>query len=508
MSRPAGALAFDWSAARATGLSFTGFVLASAAAVVLFRLFPEIDLRFQRLFWDETQGFFLKHSAYAAFFYTGIRWATPVVGVALVLVALHGFAGSSPRTMRWRKPALVTLACIAVGAGLIVNVLLKDQWGRARPSQVTEFGGVMQFTPPFTMAEQCERNCSFVAGHPSVVFAFFGLALFAGRRRGPALAAVAVAGAMAGLGRIMQGGHFLSDVIFSGVVMFVTAWIAYRLALPLRHPGKLPAAPPPWLRRAADEAAAFLRDLFAVATTRPVSATPSHLAAMGPQWLTRATLAAVVACALAILWIDRPLALALKAHAGGLERVAEAIAAFGTATMWLVAAAVMGVALWLASRRVAKAGAAAAYRAASQRALFFLVSVGGAGLLVNLLKVVFGRTRPRLLFREEAYAFQFFGSDADVWSFPSGHTVTAAAVAAAVYFLWPRLVAPFVVLAALVALARVVQTAHYLSDVLFGVYIALVFTLSTKVWFERRGYFIFSAGEHAGERAPRQQPAE
>ena len=168
----------------------------------------------------------------------------------------------------------------------------------------------------------------------------------------------------------------------------------------------------------------------------------------------------------------------------------------------------MGIALWLASRTAASKSVADAYRTTSQRALFFFVAVGGAGLLVNLLKFVFGRTRPRLLFREEAYAFEFFGPDADFWSFPSGHTVTAVAVAAAVYFLWPRLVAPFAVLAVLVALARVVQTAHYLSDVLFSVYIALVFTLSTKVWFERRGYAIFAAGRAADRRIAREQPAE
>ena len=55
---------------------------------------------------------------------------------------------------------------------------------------------------------------------------------------------------------------------------------------------------------------------------------------MGTRRLTLATLAMVVACALSILWIDRPLALALKAGAGGLERLANTVAAFGTATMW------------------------------------------------------------------------------------------------------------------------------------------------------------------------------
>ena len=183
--------------ARPAALSFTGLVLATAAIAVLFRLFPEIDLWFQRMFWDETRGFFLKNSAFATVFYKGIRWATPVVVVLLCVVLFHGAVRTNAAALRRRKPALVLLACIAIGSGLIVNTLFKDQWGRARPSQITEFGGVMQFTPPFAIAEQCERNCSFVAGHPSLVFAFF--------RPGPVCHKAAGAGSGGGCGRRRHG---------------------------------------------------------------------------------------------------------------------------------------------------------------------------------------------------------------------------------------------------------------------------------------------------------------
>jgi membrane-associated phospholipid phosphatase len=300
-------------------------------------------------------------------------------------------------------------------------------------------------------------------------------------------------------------------VIFSGVIMFITAWLIHRAVVPMRLEGSVSSAEAPaGLRKAGNEALAFLRDLADIAKAKPVSAPsspmPTHLQAMGTRGLTLATLAVLVGCTLSILWIDRPLALALKANAGGLERIAQAIAAFGTSTMWLVASGVMGIALWLASRRAASEAIAEAYRATSQRALFFFVAVGGAGLCVNLLKFVFGRTRPRLLFREDAYGFEFWGGNADVWSFPSGHTATAVAVAAAVYFLWPRLAVPFAVLAIFVGLARVIQTAHYLSDVMMSVYIGVIFTLSSKVWLERRGYAIFAQDRAGGRLAG--EPAE
>ena len=55
------------------------------------------------------------------------------------------------------------------GPGLVVNGVLKAFWGRARPSQILEFGGAAQFTPPVQIADQCARNCSFVSGEASGV---------------------------------------------------------------------------------------------------------------------------------------------------------------------------------------------------------------------------------------------------------------------------------------------------------------------------------------------------
>jgi lipid A 4'-phosphatase len=119
------------------------------------------------------------------------------------------------------------LAALAVGPGLVVNLGFKDHWGRARPRDVSEFSGERSFTPALQPTDQCERNCSFVAGHPSVVFwlAVLGFAAAARRRRNRIFAAAAVLGLVAGFGRIVQGGHFLSDVVFSGIAVFAVIWV-------------------------------------------------------------------------------------------------------------------------------------------------------------------------------------------------------------------------------------------------------------------------------------------
>jgi lipid A 4'-phosphatase len=120
-----------------------------------------------------------------------------------------------------------------------VNTILKDYCGRARPFQVSEFGGRRHFTPAFVITDQCKTNCSFVSGDASL--GYFGLAFFfVTRRRRVVIASAAVlAGTLIGLVRMAQGAHFLSDVIFAAVFTFLAGWLLYFLILRPRHFDKL-----------------------------------------------------------------------------------------------------------------------------------------------------------------------------------------------------------------------------------------------------------------------------
>ena len=62
------------------------------------------------------------------------------------------------------RAALFLIATLALGPGLVTNVILKDNWGRPRPPEVTQFNGPEQFRPWWDPRGPCERNCSFVAG--------------------------------------------------------------------------------------------------------------------------------------------------------------------------------------------------------------------------------------------------------------------------------------------------------------------------------------------------------
>jgi undecaprenyl-diphosphatase len=143
-------------------------------------------------------------------------------------------------------------------------------------------------------------------------------------------------------------------------------------------------------------------------------------------------------------------------------------------------------------------------RAYSYVPLFIFVSVSVGGLTTDLVKTIVGRARPRLWFRQEVYGFQWFGSSSDFWSFPSGHTATITALAAALYFVWPRHLLFYVLVAAIVGFARVGVGAHYPSDVLIAAAISVLTTCLTRRVFERSNIRIEDAA--AGIIAPAAGP--
>lgn len=75
---------------------------------------------------------------------------------------------------------------------------------------------------------QCQRNCAFACGDASVGFFFLAPAFILAKRRRAWLAVGLAAGGLLGLMRLAQGGHFLSDVIFSFYIVYFSAWLLHR----------------------------------------------------------------------------------------------------------------------------------------------------------------------------------------------------------------------------------------------------------------------------------------
>jgi undecaprenyl-diphosphatase len=133
----------------------------------------------------------------------------------------------------------------------------------------------------------------------------------------------------------------------------------------------------------------------------------------------------------------------------------------------LTAVFVVASAWWVKWPLVAVVGAIgdAARRAwLPTAALCATLAVGAAEGMTVLMKDLTDRARPPLA---DPSVHALIGVP-DSSSFPSGHAATAFAAATAVGVLHPRLRAPLLALAAIVALSRVYLGVHYWSDIVVG----------------------------------------
>jgi lipid A 4'-phosphatase len=203
-----------------------GLIMASVAAFILaasfFLLSLGFDIAVADIFYVPGHGF-IGHVPWVAALRSALKViyvvsaTLTVIGLLRSVITARPFAGLT--AIRW---LFLTLA-LSVGPGLVANVLLKDQMGRARPHQVEIFGGSKKFTPPLVAAKQCRRNCSFVSGEAASMFAlFFALAFLLTRHSAVLICAALAMGSLAGLIRMAQGAHFLSDVAFAGIFMCVS----------------------------------------------------------------------------------------------------------------------------------------------------------------------------------------------------------------------------------------------------------------------------------------------
>jgi membrane-associated phospholipid phosphatase len=199
-----------------------------------FGLFPELELSVARHFHDIVDA---GNNAFAWRIYPPLMLARDIglwVGTAIIIPVLAALAFKlivPTRKMLIPGRAVVFLiATLALGPGLLVNVVLKDHWGRPRPIDITQLGGTEHYVRWWDPRGDCPNNCSFVSG--DVAGAFWTMAPAA---LTPAPWRILAYGAALALGtgmaalRVMAGGHFLSDVVFSGVFTFLIIWLAHGL---------------------------------------------------------------------------------------------------------------------------------------------------------------------------------------------------------------------------------------------------------------------------------------
>ena len=461
--------------------AFLAYLATIAGTLVIFFFAPQLDLATSRLFYDPGRGFVLASWPPILFLFRAIPW---IAWGLLLLVAVGIFWLFLFRRPLWRldRKALIFVAVSTVaGPGLFANTLFKDHWGRARPVQTEMFGGAHRFTPAPLPAAECDRNCGFVSGHAALAFSLVALAVLlpSGRPRRLGMAAALGFGTLVGLGRIAQGAHFLSDVVYAGLLVCGTTFLLYR-----------------WIVVSDGLATAPLVRLYRMITDRTAGAVRANRSpAIRVVFVSAATMLLV---AISISVIDRPLALFFHARDPDLRTLFDLIGRLGLAYGYLTIFGVAFVVLHWAGALPRLAQFALPLRALSGVPAFLFVSIAASGLVVDVLKVVFGRARPKLLFQSGVYGFDWLVWHPDHWSFPSGHSATIVALMTALWFLWPQHILFYAVVGAIVCASRVVVGAHYLADGLAGALIAVLTTRYVAQLFTRAGIDLVAARHGSG----------
>lgn len=188
---------------------------------------PYLDLHISNRFFDHTTNSF-NAPPFALFLYN--FGELPAWGLVFSGIMVYTLSFFKPSWKRYRKSALFLLVTYVLVAGIIVNVILKDHWGRPRPRQIEQFGGTARFQPYFKPNfEPTEEDYkSFPSGHATMGFFFVTLGIIGFRiKKGwlawTGFATALILGSLLGWARIAQGGHFFSDILIS---LFITIEVA------------------------------------------------------------------------------------------------------------------------------------------------------------------------------------------------------------------------------------------------------------------------------------------
>lgn len=153
-----------------------------------------------------------------------------VLAVGALLIFIVGFFKQTLRSYRKQTAFLVLM--IALGPGLIINAILKDNMGRARPADIIEFAGTHQYSEAWQYGVSPGQK-SFPSGHASIAF-YMMAPWFILRRKYKKTALIFLGsglfyGGLVGFSRMAQGGHYLSDVLWAGCLVYlcgvVLSWI-------------------------------------------------------------------------------------------------------------------------------------------------------------------------------------------------------------------------------------------------------------------------------------------
>lgn len=208
------------------------YVILTLALTVLtglvFYALPNLDLTVAALFRDADGQFMGRNSL--GNFGRSVGNVTPFVILAGMIFAyiFKRFGWNVPHAPSFKAVAFVSLTMF-LGPLIVVNLGMKDHLHRPRPIQVQDFGGQWQFKQFYQFDGQCPKNCAFPSGEASEAFWMVAPAMLVpGPWKAPSIVGALIFGTLTSALRMAFGGHFLSDVLFGGLITLLLIFGCYR----------------------------------------------------------------------------------------------------------------------------------------------------------------------------------------------------------------------------------------------------------------------------------------
>jgi membrane-associated phospholipid phosphatase len=215
-----------------------GFIALGGALAVLFAVFPLWDLEVAQVFFDPERARFPLAVTYEwNLVRQAANWVPFLLLAPAVFALLRKLVFPDQKMPIAPSVVLYLIGSFLIGPGVAANLVLKENWGRPRPNGVQQFAGTADFQPWWRPSDACKRNCSFVSGEASEAFWTVAPATLAPPQLRPFAfgGAVIVATAVGSL-RVVFGRHFVSDIVFAGLISIAIVFALYRLLLdPVRR---------------------------------------------------------------------------------------------------------------------------------------------------------------------------------------------------------------------------------------------------------------------------------
>lgn len=191
------------------------YTLIMLGLMLLF--FPKLDIGVSSLFFRKESMDFIGNASMFQQIYLILIPCSYVSCFAIVM----------SRNEYMSRKCVYTFLC-AFCIIILCSTISKNFFHRPRPYSITEFGGRYDFSLPLHIGD-CKKNCSFVSGHATISFALCSFCILLKKKdvlgRGAISAIACTLGAICGATRVIRGMHFMSDIVFAGLLSYSVLFI-------------------------------------------------------------------------------------------------------------------------------------------------------------------------------------------------------------------------------------------------------------------------------------------